>query len=735
MTLLAHSERKARNIPAETYCKHISEVRMRASKNAVEALAFYRGPQPYLQILVDWAGTFHDLGKLEEANQKVLRSEESGKLPLNHVDAGAAHLVSKNLFEPALLVYSHHLGLCCLPTEAGKYSNNPQESEHTSPFRDPDIKAVTDKNLATLVALHQKQIPDPELLPKPAKPFSGMERRLSLSLVVDGDHGDTARHYQEEPEITRVEPQWEKRLESLDRYVSGLGEKGGSRTELRKEIYRVCRETPDAMFWACDSPVGSGKTTAVMAYLLQEAIRLKLRHIFVVLPYTNIVQQSVKVYRKALALEGEDPQTVVAAHHHRTEFGTKELRYLTTLWNTPIIVTTAVQFFETLGANETMSLRKLHQLPGSAVFIDEAHAAMPVHLWPFMWRNLRELAENWTCRFVLGSGSLAKFWENQRILGDDQCHVPSMIPESIRMVSASFEKIRVQYKSRSEVQTLNSLCDWIAEYDCPRLVVMNTVQGAAVVAKELRKRKTHTLHLSTALTPGDREVILKKIEANLGDPSLMNWVLVATSCVEAGVDLSFRMAFRERSRATSIIQIGGRTNRHGEKGGGVVWDFAISDPMVPVHPDFKHSRAIVESFFEKDLWNQDLTILMTKALAEELKRSGQEDKIGTLLQKEKVGAYPEVAKLTKLIQADTRLVVVEKRLQDQIKRGEKVSFLDLSNGSVQLWAKRIDALALPILRPGKEIYEWNYPYDKDFLGVMAGILEQVEINSAGCAIL
>src|SRR6185437_12366300 len=126
------------------------------------------------------------------------------------------------------------------------------------------------------------------------------------------------------------------RLVALDRYVRDLGSDPGPRDALRSEIYAACRSaTPDNFVWACDSPVGSGKTTAIMAYLLQAAIACGLRHIFVVLPYTNIVQQSVDVYRKALVLPGEDPEKIVAAHHHQAEFKSADLRFLTTLWDAP----------------------------------------------------------------------------------------------------------------------------------------------------------------------------------------------------------------------------------------------------------------------------------------------------------------------------------------------------------------------------------------------------------------
>lgn len=161
-------------------------------------------------------------------------------------------------------------------------------------------------------------------------------------------------------------------------------------------MYECCRDAaPHAGIVSCDAAVGSGKTTAVMAHLLRVAERKKLRHIFVVLPYTNIMQQSVDVYRRALALPDENASAVVAEVHHRAEFEGAELREMSALWDAPVTVTTAVQFFETLAGNMPARLRKLHELAGSAVFIDEAHASIPIALWPQTWRWLRELERDW----------------------------------------------------------------------------------------------------------------------------------------------------------------------------------------------------------------------------------------------------------------------------------------------------------------------------------------------------
>jgi CRISPR-associated endonuclease/helicase Cas3 len=99
-----------------------------------------------------------------------------------------------------------------------------------------------------------------------------------------------------------------------------------------------------------------------------------------VLPYTNIIKQSVEIYREALVLPEERPEDVVAEHHHQADFEDVSLRQLATLWRAPVIVTTAVQFFETLASHHPARLRKLHELPSSAVFVDETHAAIPSHL-------------------------------------------------------------------------------------------------------------------------------------------------------------------------------------------------------------------------------------------------------------------------------------------------------------------------------------------------------------------
>jgi hypothetical protein len=144
--------------------------------------------------------------------------------------------------------------------------------------------------------------------------WSTPSRRIALSCVVDADHGDTARHYRNESDAAPPPTNWAQRLSALDSYVAGLShdQVDPERTEVRRLVYKFCRNlSPSGNIYACDAGVGTGKTTAVMAHCLQVAAERSLRHVIVVLPYTNIIQQSVRTYRQALCLNGENSEQVI----------------------------------------------------------------------------------------------------------------------------------------------------------------------------------------------------------------------------------------------------------------------------------------------------------------------------------------------------------------------------------------------------------------------------------------
>lgn len=738
MEPLAHSPRPRRGIPAQSYADHVQGVEEVAYENVRVAAHHWRGDREKFVESVRVAAKFHDLGKLEPANQAVLaRDFRREALPVNHVDAGVAHLFSPaiNNLLAATLVYAHHIGLPDFPDQSlngpGRVLRDikPDELGHTT-------KAITDQKLNDYLALHQEAVNSTicrqgNVSRGAPSPLSPLLFRIALSCLVDADHYDSARH--EGDNTSRAGPPLrpDVRLAFLDQYVAGLPHEGQEeRNVLRREVYKACGNTdPRPGLYSCDSPVGTGKTTAVMAHLLHAAQVKGLRRVFVVLPFTNIIDQSVEVYRRALVCPGESHEDVVAAHHHKAEFENLESRHLSFLWKAPIVVTTAVQFFETLAAHRTGSLRKLHQLPGSAIFVDEAHAALPAHLWPQAWKWLRELESFWGCHFVLGSGSLNRFWELEEF-SEDRMHLPDLIPPAVKTDVARYEEQRIKYKAKSDLLSQHDLLQWLWEIPGPRLLIVNTVQSAAVLAASIAEGagRKHVEHLSTSLCPRDRKVTLDRVKERLRVRADNDWTLVATSCVEAGVNLSFHNGLRERCSLNSLIQVGGRVNREGEYTDSKVWDFELEhDGFLKAHPAFEASGRILGELFRDENVGSEAS---TEAMRREVRQEGLRDISDLIMKAERNLRFPTVAENFTVIDSNTVTVIVEQELIGSLERYERVDPDMLQRMSVQIWRYKEVDYALRPVAGFRDLYSWTLLYD-DFLGYMAGVLQKLSHEQHG----
>lgn len=729
MEPLAHSAKPDRNVSEQSYAEHVANVLRYANDNTVRAGRYWKGGGKRLMQVVCLASEFHDLGKLDEANQAVLRDGSSKHpLPINHVDAGVAAVLSSPYSNgsAALLVNAHHAGLPDIPNEYVNARSSLRDRKST--YTGKSLMKYTDENLSLYRRVHYEalktSLPTSEVHPNGALlDRNALLSRIALSCLVDADHYDTARNYNDTLPSEGAPLNPAERLRLLDAHIEYLSRtQQGDRTALRNSVYQVCRDAAitDGMF-ACDSPVGTGKTTAVMAHLLKAAANKGLRRIFIVLPFTNIIDQSVEVYRRALVGLGEDPSAIVAAHHHRAEFESAELRQYSFLWHAPIVVTTAVQFFETLASNRPASLRKLHQLVGSAIFIDEAHAALPAHLWPQAWKWLKDLSNNWSCHFVLGSGSLNRFWQLEEF-EDPPIELPELVAADVRKDTLDYEDRRIGYLSHLEPLNMEELCGWLDQLPGPRLLIVNTVQSAAVIADSIRETRgrTRVEHLSTSLSPSDRKKTLDNVKKRLSDQKDEDWTLVATSCVEAGVDLSFRTGLRERCSLNGLIQIGGRVNRKGEYGTAEVWDFQLRcNGLLTSHRAFDTSSRIVgELFSEKQVRPE----FATEAMRREIRQTGLKSISEEILKCERNLKFPDVTEKFKVIDSNTITAVVDERLKARLGSHAKVSPDEIQNGSVQIWASKVDQYGLQPLQGHPDLWQWNLRYD-DFIGYMAGALE------------
>jgi CRISPR-associated endonuclease Cas3-HD len=749
MSSIAHSADSKNGVPEQTYKDHVVNVVKGSVVRARGLLLHRKGRRGYKRTLlrtVYAAAAFHDLGKLSPGFQQFLKTagrDASGHV--RHEDAGVVALLNNNQLEAAFLVSCHHRGLIDLGFE-------PCGDIRTSDFRlGEEISSTrtdTEERWTDYLQTHRAAVGGAMLTPIESFDIKApLTRRLLLSCLVDADHTDTARHYRQHSECKSPQTLWRNRIDALDAYIadieSNVAVKGDeevfARNSNRSSFYHECASAEAAGLMACEAPVGSGKTTAVMAHLLRVAAASNARHIIVVLPFTNIIRQSVQVYRNSLVLPGEKPEEVVAEHHHQVEFEDEGLRHLTTLWKSPIIVTTAVQFFETLAACKTSRLRKLHELPGSCVFVDEAHAAMPAEFLPVAWKWMTELQTKWNCHFVLASGSLAKFWELesfQKIID-----LPTM-PEIKNLGMANLptlleaERIRLDIRSEPTPVSYRGLIQMILNIAGPRIVVVNTVQSAALLAKYMADQGEHVLHLSTALAPCHRAIIIDRIKMLLKNES--DWTLVATSLVEAGMDFSFRNGFRQRASTTSLIQLGGRVNRNAEWKDSQLWDVTLSDEHTH-HPGLAGSAYALGELLSRGVFNSEtrwpLEKICQEALNIEFSQKGR-DLAGSIVEKERSEQFKSVAADFQIISGDTRTVIVDREIVRRVESFEKVEPIELIQNSIQLWNSRIKALDFPAIRGRSrdvEIYRLpdGHNYDPDFLGYMEGVIRNDSAKITG----
>lgn len=722
---LAHSAKNG--YPAQSYVDHVRTVIKLALDFANAIEPYCKKAAAQIRNILELSGLYHDLGKLIEENQEVLHEDgvKGKRLPVNHEDAGVAYLKQKGeeaLFS-CVLVYAHHQGLPDSAVEARR--------TETACFRDKreTVRNYIDQELEHLLDIHQSLVSQNfKHVPEYCVGDPAMFFRMVFSCLVDADHSNTAAVYGQYPEQENIpELQPRLRLQALDRYVSERrNEHVSKRNELRTQMYEACRECAyEAGIVSNDGPVGSGKTTAIMACQLKQAIARGARRIFVILPYTNIITQSVKVYRDALTLPGEDREAVVAELHYKADFESKDTRYLASLWRAPIIVTTAVTFFETLSSNRPGALRRLHELPGSIIFLDEAHAALPPKLLPLAWHWMKILEEEWGCCWILASGSLVRFWEIPELIGIERMQVPEMVPQNLADSLLQYEKNRIRFCWYPKPQSRKELVEWVMAKPGPRIVIMNTVQNAAVIANDIRKKygRECVEHLSTALIPEDRAETINTVKRRLENAEDTNWVLVATSCVEAGLDFSFCTGFREIASVLSLLQAAGRVNRNEDYENAEMWSFSMQDDtMLTIHPGIKVSAGLLEEYLHDGM--EITPELSTKSIRDELLRGKSERKeIQELLEAEERLNFKTVNDHFRVIESDTIPVIVKSELAEQIRQGHG-NWREVQKYSVPIRKKNLERWQVKHI--AKDVYQWTLPYDS-FLGYMAGVLQREKL--------
>ena len=525
-------------------------------------------------------GLYHDIGKYSREFQAYLRADEEEKKRrkgrIDHSTAGTQEIV--RLRQSADDEQSRRLGrgmaqvmAFCI---AGHHGGIPNQGTSANTAEEGTLLGrLKRRNLPDYHAYHEADLPQtlpPSslLLAQAARaPLSAMlYTRMLFSCLVDADFLDTEK-FMTAGSVERegfasmttllarfqesIEKKFSLKASASAKEVSPLNKK---RSALLAENIAAGKEAKGTLY-RLTVPTGGGKTISSLAFALHYAVyaKRKRKRIIYVVPYTSIIEQNAAVFRELLGADS------VVEHHQNVDYDDVQdtdmnrKRLATENWDAPVIVTTNVQFFESLFSNRPSKCRKLHNLAESIVIFDEAQMIPIDYLRPSL-ATIEALVRHYACTAVLCTATqppLGQFFSD-----DIQ---PLEICPALMENAAFFRRTKIEL--REEVMTEEELAEELAAHE--QVLCIVNVKKTAQSVFDLLGEDEGTYHLSTNLYPVHREQVLEEIRARLKDGKPCR--VISTSLVEAGVDLDFPCVYREINGLDSIVQAAGRCNREGRR--------------------------------------------------------------------------------------------------------------------------------------------------------------------------
>lgn len=535
-------------------------------------------------------GLWHDLGKFAPEWQTYLESkadphtdELSGKV--DHSTAGAQHAAKVHLLGHLLAypIAGHHSGLL------------DAESNHAC-----QKARLTKADLADWSGAPQEILTCP-LTALPAflqrDRFSiGFFSRMIFSCLVDADFLATEAFMS--PTLMKIRnriPPYclEKIVDLVNQRIDSFGEPSITDTVnlQRLQVVKDCRTraSDSPGLFTLTVPTGGGKTLSSLLFALLHAIRYGQKRIIFVVPFTSIIEQNAQVIREILEPLQTDEFTPLIEHHSSLspDRETEKSRLAAENWDAPVIITTAVQFYESLYAAKTSRSRKLHNIANSVVILDEAQT-LPVDFLQPCLRVLSEITAHYHTTAVLCTATQPAIHHHAEDfpIGLEGCR------EIISDTASLFSSLkRVELTSLGKLPDADLACR-IRKHD-QALCIVNRRKHARDIFR-LIGNSEENFHLSALMCPEHRSQILATVRTRLADRKPTR--LISTQLIEAGVDVDFPVVYRSLAGLDSIAQAAGRCNRNGKLSIGHTYIFAAEDQKGEAY--FRETAQIASQLIE-----------------------------------------------------------------------------------------------------------------------------------------
>ena len=496
------------------------------------------------------AGMAHDIGKYSAAFQRRLH----GGPKVDHASAGAFECLKAQQLAAAFAISGHHGGL---PDGGGR-----GDAAGAGTFWGR-INRASQGRLEDYHAWQSEfSLPHANTPAFAGTRLEGMFfTRMLFSCLVDADYTDTGAFMDNSPYLPASSSSMEELWRRLETYVSGWFPPKGALNMQRCAILEQCMSAGAQYgpgLFTLTVPTGGGKTVASLSFALAQAKARRMKRIVYVIPYTSIIEQTAQIFREILGDEN------VLEFHSGVQFDQQEddasspetapLTRSVETWDVPVIVTTAVQFFESLYACRPSKCRKLHNLAQSVLIFDEAQMLPLPYLRPCVWA-IAQLVRHYGASAVLCTATQPAL---DPIFQEFAPEIP--IREICPMAEAHWESFRRVSFQQAGTLSWMDLAARLQQQE-QVLCVVNTRRAAREVFHQLSG--PGNFHLSTLMYPAHRRRILDEIRRRLRDG--LPCRVVSTSLIEAGVDVDFPAVYRELSGLDSILQAAGRCNREGKR--------------------------------------------------------------------------------------------------------------------------------------------------------------------------